>query len=142
VGWTEAFGDEWTVYGSGYQRNGSFAILCGFVDGQSGTYRLQQTFDLTESADVIDTQQGLQIEYEGYARTYGFDDDIYRFRLRTLDGSGNEVDVDVTNNDTGTNYSCISSDWSPSPACARSKFRSSASSTPAARATPCSTICP
>ena len=104
VGWTEAFGDEWTVYGDGFQRSGSFAILCGFVDGQSGTYRLQQTFDLTEYADIIDNQEGLQIDYEGYARTYGFNDDIYRFRLRTLDGGGNEVDVDVTNSDTGTDY--------------------------------------
>jgi hypothetical protein len=104
VGWTEAVGDDWTVYDD-FSRSGDYCIVGGLVQGQPGTYRLEQTFSLSSHVDVIDHQAGLAIAYAGYARTWSQNDDIYRFSLRTLDGSGNVVDSIETPDGTGSSWS-------------------------------------
>jgi hypothetical protein len=114
MGWTEIAGTVWTVW-SDFTHTGQYCILGGPVGGQSGTYRLGQFFDLTEYADLIDNHGGLHITYNGYARTWGTGDDIYRIGVRTRDSDGTVVDTTITPAGTGTGWAFLELELDTSP---------------------------
>jgi hypothetical protein len=113
-GWTDIGNTGWIVYG-GIRRTGSVSLAGPGVGGQAGTYRLQQIIDLTPYTALIDDQAGLAIALEGYARSWGNNDDIHRFLLRTRDAQGAEVESVSSPNGSGTNWTLRQLDLTTQP---------------------------